>query len=327
VMSARRGLLSPARNAIRVVAVAILIAALGQSAARAGSLPAPTLIQSRVSSSVQSPCQSGDTHCGDPGVIVVQGSPFLLTVTLSASGVPAAFSKDTALTLTSTGPGALSTSTVTMPANTSQFTFDTVSYAPFANDVSVTAVPSGKGTKTSTIVSTPSNSFDVLQTLKFDNASSGAPFQDGAGPGACASVSSTNPICGFLVLPHGASTQVLLSTGACTGLGCNSKGTVTQIIADLTDGTGNPLYSRTDPATLIIKCYRTTCGKGGVSQLLGLAAGSDESGALNVTEPCPAKNTIGASQIYCTDQVQNVRDNADESSIYVLFFEDFRGSI
>jgi hypothetical protein len=327
-MSARRGLFAPARNAIRVAAAAVLIVALGQgAAARAASVPQPTLIQSAVSSTVQSPCQAGDPHCGDPGVIVVQGSPFLLTVTLSDAGVPAAFNKDTTLTLTSSGPGSLSTSTVTMPANTSQFTFDTVSYAPFANDVTVTAGVSGKGNKISSIVSTPSNSFDVLETLKFDSANPGVAFQDGSGPDACASVSSTNPICGYLVLPHGASTQVLLSTGACTGLGCNTKGTVTQVIADLTDEQGNPLYSRTDPATLIIKCYRTVCGKGGVSQLLGLAAGSDEAGALNLTQPCPAKNTIGASQMYCTDQVQNTRDNADNSWIYVLFFDDFRGSI
>jgi hypothetical protein len=327
-MRARRGLFSPARNAIRAAAVAILLATLGQAGvARATPPPQPTLISSAVASSVQSPCASGDSHCGNPGVIVVQGSPFLLTVTLTANGAPAEFNKDTKLTLSATGSGALNTTTVTMPANTSQVTFNTVSYAPFANDVTVTAGVGGKGGKSGSIASTPSNAFDVLQTLKFDNASTGVPFQDGAGSDACATVSATSPICGYLVLPHGASTQVLLSTGACTGLGCNAKGTVTQVIADLTDGLGNPLYSRTDPATLVIKCYRTVCGKGGVSKLLGLAAGSTENGALNQAPPCPAKNTIGPSQTYCTDQVQNSRDNADQSSIYVLFFDDFRGSI
>lgn len=312
---------------LRILCAALLIAALGEAtAARAVAPVQPTLIQSEVSSTVQSPCPPGDSNCGDPGVIVEQGSPFLLTVTLSANGVAATFTKDTTLTLSATGPGTLSTSSVTMPANTSTFTFDNVSYAPFANSVTVTAATNGKG-KTASVTATPSNAFNVLQSLKFDSANPGVPFQDGAGPDACATVTAANPICGYLVLPHGAGTQVLLSTGACTSLGCNTKGTVTQVIADLHDSAGNALYSRTDPATLIIKCYRTVCGSGGVSKLLGLAAGSTESGALTQTQPCPAKNTIGPSQNYCTDQVQNARDNADESSIYVLFFDDFRGSI
>ncbi|TAM85720.1 MAG: hypothetical protein EPN43_11230 [Jatrophihabitans sp.] len=309
--------------------MALLVLALGQvTGAQAASMPYPTLITSAVSSTYQSPCGSTDPNCGDPGVLVVQGSPFLLTVTLTASGTPAAFTKATVLTLTATGRGSLSPQTVTMPANTSQYTFDTVSYAPYDNNVQVSAAVGGKGNKATSIASAPSNSFTVLQTLKTDGASVGSSFADGAGPTACASVSATDPVCGYLVLQHGASTSVLLSTGSCAPpVGCNSSGTVTQIIADLTDGHGNALYSRTDPATLIINCYRTVCGQGGVSHLLGLAAGSGDNGALSQAPPCPAKNTIGADQSYCTDQVQNARDNADESSIYVLFFQDFRGSI
>jgi hypothetical protein len=326
-MVARRRLWN-ARNAIGAAAVAVLAAAMATAvSAHAASVPAPTLIQSAVSSNAQSPCQN-DPNCSDPGVLVVQGVPFLLTVTLtttdsSGNTVAAEFSKDTKLTLTSTGTGSLNTTTVTMPANTDHFTFGTVSYSPFANNVTVTAGVGGKGSKTSTIVSTPSNAFDVLQTLKTDPASNGVPFQDGAGPDACTTVSSTNPVCGILVLPHGAnSSGVLLSTGSCSGLGCNTKGTVTQFVGDI-----NGLYTRTDPATLIINCYRTVCGQGGVSHLLGLVSPSGQTGALVQAPPCPAKNTIGPDQQYCTDQVQNVRGNADNSLIYILFLDDFKGSI
>lgn len=327
-MRARNGRFGLLRNAMRLGAASVLVAALSQATvAQATTAPQPTSIASAVSSSVQSPCAPADQHCGDPGVIVAQGEAFTLTVTLSAGSAAATFTKDTNLLLSATGPGALNTTTVTMPAGVSSHTFDGLSYAPFGNHVTVTAAVSAKGSKTSAIAATPSNAFDVLQTLKFDNANVGVPFQDGAGPAACATVSATDPICGVLVLPHGASTQVLLSTGACTGIGCNTKGTVTQVIADLTAGDGTPLYSRTDPATLVVRCYRTVCGSGGVSKLLGVAAGSNQNGALSQAPPCPAKHTIGASQLYCTDQVQNSRDNADESSIYILFFDDFRGSI
>lgn len=324
--SGRRGPIGLLRTVLGLGAATILVVTFGQETlARAQTALQPTLIASAVSSSIQSPCAPGDQHCGNPGTIVAQGSPFLLTVTLSASGAPASFTKDTKLALSASGPGSLNTTTVTMPAGASIFTFTTVSYAPFANNVTVTATVAGKGKPTS-IASTPSNAFTVLQSLKFDNASPGTPLLDGSGPTSCTTVTAADPICGELILPHGASTQVLLSTGACTGLGCNTSGTVTQVIADLTSG-GTALYSRTDPATLVIHCYRTVCGSGGVSHLLGVAAGSTENGALNQAPPCPAKNTIGATQSYCTDQVQNSRDNADESSIYILFFDDFRGSI
>jgi hypothetical protein len=312
-----------ARNALGLVAVTVLVAVFGPAlGARGTTLPTPTQLHASASSTFASPCGPSST-CGDPGLLVVQNTAFTLHVSLTDDfGAAAAFNKDTKLTLSATGPGSISPTGVTMPGGVTAADFS-VSYSTFANAVTVTVSGSAKGGKTSTLAPGTTQSFNVLQTLKQDGVTLGQSFTDGSGPNDCVTVSSTNPICGILVLPHGANIgQVLLSTGSCVGIGCNTKGTVTQFIGDISG-----LYTRADPATLIIRCYRTVCGQGGVSKLLGVAAESQQAGALTTAPPCPAKNTIGADQLFCTDQVQNTREGADNSLIYVLFFDDFRGSI
>lgn len=298
-------------------AVALLVAALGQ-VAQASSLPAPTHITASFSSTITPPCQPGPT-CGNPGALIVQNTPFTLHIALTDdTGAAAAFNKATTLTLTASGPGVISPASVTMPANASTADFP-VSYSAYANNVAITVSSTIKGKNASTPGTT--DAFTVLQTLHSYAAPSGA-FQQGAGDNNCADVSAANPICGILVLPNGANSDVLLSTGSCDTIGCNTKGTVTQFIGDISGR-----YSKTNPATLIIECYRTVCGKGGVHALTGLAADSQQAGALVTAPPCPAKNTIGGQQDFCTDQVQNNRLNADDSFVYILFADDFRGSI
>lgn len=316
-MSARRSW--HARTTLFTAAAAALVAALLPSvAARAASLPAPTQLTAWVTSDIAPPCNPSDT-CGNPGVLIVQNTAFTLHVSLTDdTSAPAAFNKDTKLTLSAT-PGAqfLSPTSVTMGKDLSEQTFP-VTYSTFANNVVIRVSYSAKRSGFSG--DTPA--FNVLQTLETFGGQPGTGFQHGIGPDDCATVSSTNPVCGILMLSNGSNTDVLLSSGSCVGVGCNTKGTVTQFIGDISG-----LYSKTNPASLIIKCYRTVCGRGGVSQLVGVAADSQNTGALVTAPPCPAKNTIGADQDFCTDQIQNVRLNADDSLIYILFADDFRGSI
>jgi len=281
------------------------------------TLPAPTLIESAVTSSYAAPCDP--QVCAVPDVLVKQGDDFQLTVTLSAAGQPAAFAKDTTLSLTAPGHGLLVPTTVTMAAGASTQVF-AVSYSIYANAVTVTAAVAGNG-KQSKIVSTSSNAFDVLQTLKSDPASPGVAFQDGTGLENCAATDATNPVCGVVVLPNGSGSDVLLSTGSCAGLGCKSAAVVSQVITD----TGG-LYTRTAPATVILECNRTLCGKGGVNKYVALAS-QQAGGPLSAAPACPAKGVIGADQMYCTDYVQSTRDGADNLLLYVLFFDDFRLSI
>jgi hypothetical protein len=315
------GLRRPFKYAINTVriAVAVLLAAalLPAAAASAAPLPAPTLIAAAVTSPYSAPCDP--TVCAVPAVIVKQGAPFVLTLTLTAAGQPAAFNKDTVLTLTAPGPGSLSAATVTMSGGLSTQQF-TLSYAPYANGITVTASVGSKG-KPSTVISTPSNGFDVLQTLKTDSASPGVGFTDGTGLENCAVSNATSPVCGYLILPNGSGSGVLLSSGSCAGIGCNGAGLVAQVITDM-----GGLYSRTSPATMIIKCYRTICGKGGVNKYTAVAS-QDATGSLTAVPACPSKGVVGADQRFCTDYVQSTRDGADNLLLFVLFFDDFRLSI
>jgi hypothetical protein len=309
--------ITPVRKLLAILAGLFIVAGLLPAAAEA-TLPAPTSIASAVTSSVAAPC--GPPDCAVPAVIVAAGAPFSLTVTLTAAGAPAAFKKDTTLSLSATGGGVVSPNSVTMPGGESTHTFTGLTYSTYANGVTVKAAQSGKKTSTT---ATPSNPFDVLQSLKIVSASPNTPFQGGAGPNDCATISTSNPVCGVLVLANGANSNVLLSTGSCVNVGCNVKGTVTQVIADLSS---QPLYSPTSPAKLIIKCYRTVCGSGGVNKYKAVANLS-ATGALVTVPACPAKNTLGATQDFCTDSVSSNRANADELDLVVLFDHDFRGSI
>jgi hypothetical protein len=317
-MAARRSW--HARTTLFATAAAMLVTALLPSVAAqaAAALPAPTQLRAWVTSDIAAPCSPSGT-CGNPGVLTVQNTAFTLHVSLTDdTGAAAAFNKDTNLALSAT-PGAqfLSPTSVGMGKGLSEQSFP-VTYSTYANNVVIQVSYSARkgGFSGNTAA------FNVLQTLETFGGQAGVGFQHGIGPDDCATVSSTNPVCGILVLPNGSNTDVLLSSGSCVGVGCNTKGTVTQFIGDITG-----LYSKTNPATLILKCNRTVCGRGGVSQLVGVAADSQMTGALLTAAPCPAKNTIGADQRFCTDQVQNVRLNADDSLIYILFADDFRASI
>jgi hypothetical protein len=312
------GRMKHATNSVRIAVAVLLATALLPAAAASGAtLPPPTLIAAAVTSPYSAPCDP--TVCAVPAVIVKQGDPFVLTLTLTAAGQPAAFNKDTVLSLTAPGPGSLSAATVTISGGVSTQQF-TLSYAPYANGITVTARVVSKG-KPSTVSSTPSNAFDVLQTLKTDSASPGVGFADGTGLDSCAVSTATSPVCGYLILPNGSRSGVLLSSGSCAGIGCNGAGLVAQVITDM-----GGLYSPTAPATLIIKCYRTICGKGGINKYTAVAS-QDATGSLTAVPACPSKGVVGAGQRFCTDYVQSSRDGADNLLLYVLFLDDFRGSI
>jgi hypothetical protein len=301
-------------SAIMIVTASVLTG-FG-SPASAGSLPAPTLITSAVTSNFVAPC--APPSCSAPPVLVAQNVAFNLTVTLTAAGnVPAAFNQDTTLSLVAPGPGTLSPSSVVMPRNTSTAVFP-VAYSTFANNVTVSAA-GGKGKNA--VPSVGSNAFDVLQSLRTAAASANTPFQDGTGLEECTNTDAANPICSRVVLNNGSNSNVVLSSGSCAGIGCNTKGTVAQVIADLSG-----LYTRTAPAEMIIRCFRTICGSGGVNKYKPLVSQS-ATGVLTQAPACPAKNTIGSGQTSCVDYVQSTREGADNLFLVVLFLDDFRASL
>jgi hypothetical protein len=260
-----------------------------------------------------------------PTVLTSAGAPsdhpFTLTITLLPTG--AAFKSDTVLSLSAPGPGTLDPAAVTMPGGVNSASFS-VSYSAVANGVSVTVSgPKARG-KTPSVAPGTTNSFDVLKTLTTfapDNPN----LKTGLGVGnADCSQTTTEPECGILILPSGfASTEGLLSLGACTpDLGC-SKGTqVVQFLADL--GT---TYSPDNPATLIIRCDKSLCRGGSIAKYT-VKYSQAATGALSTAAPCVNKGVAldaNGTQV-CTDYVQSHRDNSGDTLLYLLFTHDMRGA-
>ena len=314
------------RLALLLAFLASLVAATGglvTSAASAANTAPVSIVIDRVSSSVTPP--SGTPGGAVPYVLVQSGQTFSVTVSFyDASGAPAAFTTDTALSITS-NRGTLSPSTGVARKGVTSATLST-SLATPANQVSLTvSVAGGKGARsTSPGTSRPDQLFDVVSRLRFESATTG--FRQGiGGDGNCTTATAADPVCGVVVLPRGAvSSQVLLSLGACDSAyaGCGSiRGSVVQTLADLSG-----LYTKTSPAALLVKCDKQLCG-GGAIQKQHLSYSLLGNAALQTAPSCPAKNTIGADQPACVDYVQSTRDGSGDTYLYLLFTEDARVSV
>lgn len=309
----------------------MMVAAVGVAIAPAsGTTPSPApvlIVVDAVSSSVAAP--EGTPAGAVPRVLVEAGEQFFVDVSFyDATGAPAAFSKNTTLSITAnTSAGnAPSPSTGVAPRGATSARLTTSLPRP-ANQVRVTVGVAGKKARTVTPgTSSPAQAFDVLKELRLDTSAPGTQFARGiGGDGECASATREEPVCGVVLLPLGAnSSQVLLSLGACDSAyaGCgSSRGSVVQTLADL-DG----LYSPTAPATIVVKCDKSLCGTGAIKSvqlsfsLLGNAA-------LEPAPACPAKNTVGSGQDACVDYVQSHRDGAGDTLLYFLFTRDARVSV
>ncbi|WP_162252796.1 hypothetical protein [Knoellia sp. Soil729] len=321
----------PRRSRLALVLAATfgLVVALAQGVvgpASASSLPAPT---SMVVKAYSDPAVIGASLAGAPAdaiptVLAGKGDAFLVSVTLRAGTLDAAFPNDQDVTLTASGPGALPSATRTIPGGATTTVF-TVSYSAEATGVKVQA-SAGKGNKA---VSGTSNAFDVNRVLSFVPGASeklrdGTAGADGAG---CAVVDRDHPMCGIVVLPKGASSDVALSLGLCpAGESCVKGALVTQMIANLTDATGTRIYDRSNPARMEIICDKSLCGKAGVPSFTALWSRSAV-GALVAVPPCASKGVIDSTLEYCTDYRASQRDGAGDVHLVVWFLDDVRGSI
>jgi hypothetical protein len=261
-----------------------------------------------------------------PPVLAAKGDSFLVAVRLTAGTggtLDAAYRQDQVVTLTASGPGTLSPTSALIPRGTTLSVF-TVTYSSEATDVRVRA----EAGRSSSRISGTSNAFDINRTLSFlpgnaESLRSGTAGADGAG---CAVVDRTNPVCGVVTLPSGASSDVALSLGLCpSSAGCTRGSLVTQVIADLTSN-GVDLYDRQSPARLELICDKTLCGNAGVPSFTALWSES-AFGALTPVQGCAAKGVIDANLSYCTDYRTSTRDGAGDLHLVVLFFRDVRGGI
>lgn len=321
---------APQRRRFALLLVACLVVAfgglfgglVGVTSATAGSPTLPTQMTiTSISSSV--PVPDGVLDISKPNTLVAVGGTVDITVHLNE---PSGFPNDTPLKITSTG-GTPSPSTTTAPAGTADFSIP-VTFTTAANNVGVTlTVTRGPAKGLTSDPLSDSLRFDVLtQLLK---ASSGTvSFGIGGDDGQCTNATRTNPVCGVVLLPSGAESDILLSTGLCdAAYQCNSHGALIQTLF-----AGGTLYDRAHPATLVIKCDKSLCG-GGQIQTVPVNFSFAGNGALGTKAgACPAKDTVGDGlngplQDACVDYVQSKRDGAGDTILYLLFAHDMRGSV
>jgi hypothetical protein len=264
--------------------------------------------------------------------VVVQAGPgsnpssqFTVNVSfLDSAGQPAPLPNNSSTLAITSNYGPLTTST--WPTNGATSAAIVTSLATPANQVSLT-VSAGKGSKAISTSSSESQLFDVIKTFKPVPSIVGAGSAGIGGDSSnnCSVATSANPVCGILVLPFGTSSPALLTLGACdaTYAKCGStKGDVVQALVDLSGGS----YSKTAPATLIVKCDKSLCG-GGAIQNVHLSFSLGGNTPLGDALACPAKNTIGADQDACVDYVQSKRDGSGDTHLYLLFDHDMRTSV
>jgi hypothetical protein len=164
----------------------------------------------------------------------------------------------------------------------------------------------------------------------------------------CAAPTSDVPTCGILLLKNGADGHVTLSVGSCDGLvkvddrlsDCRERddveGLVITAIASFKDPDGDPLYSRKNPAKVILVCDKVLCGKSGhkwhgenghKKPKIRVFYTLNNTGPLtNVAPPCEKKGVLGKGQKVCVDYKNSKRRDGD---LYLpfLFNVDMRGGI
>ena len=310
------------RHLLAVILVGALSAApAGVTATPAAArVPAPTHITiDAISSGTAAPI--GTPPAAWPSVLAVAGQHLVVTVSFfDAAHSPAYFTKDTRLVVTSDHGPVTNIDTV---AQRGEYTSTLIVSMPSpTNRVALTVAVAGGKVVPGT--SGEAQRFDVLSQLRLAKSTAG--FRQGIGGDLdCATATPAAPVCGIVILPQGASSpDVLLSLGPCDDTaysGCgDARGSIVQTIVGL-DG-----YTRTSPATVLIKCDKTVCG-GGAIHTKQLSYTRFGNAPLTTAEDCPAKGTVGLGQLACVDYVQSRRDGSGDTHLYFLFVKDARISV
>lgn len=262
-----------------------------------------------------------------PDVLAAAGDPVQMSLTLTPAG--ATFTTDTPLALSAyAGSGTVSPSSVLFPKNTNSISVP-VTYSAVGNGVQLDVSPAqAKGKPSGLAAHNVSAPFDSLKSLL--KAAAGSPaLASGFGASQCGTTTD-EPLCGVVMLPNGitADTTAALGIATCTtDYGCRAGSQIVSFIADLTSASGTPLYSRTRPATVILRCDKSLCKGNGINSYTVKASAAAIGASFTDVPACPAKGVVGANQTMCTDYVQSTRDNAGDLLLYWLITEDPRGTI
>jgi hypothetical protein len=331
------------RRPLLLLAVAVCLA-VGLSTPALTSAGAATSIQYVVTvdrvytENVSAP--DGTPGSSVPSALVQAGRDFKIDISITdpVTHQPVSFNANADLAISAVGgAGSPMPSTVPVAGGSSALTL-TTQLPTAANKVVVTV--DGAGSLGRKVQEGSSAEFDVVS--KIDFRANKVDFKEGiGGQDNCTIATATDAVCGIMVLPLGAaSSQVLLSLGTCddsaTYVHCNNKSTadakqVVQVLADLDKDGANPgdpqvpIYTTTNPATLILKCDKTLCGTGPIaSKVVNYSFGGNTE--LLPAGPCPAKNTAIEDKV-CIDPVQTNRDGSADTIFYLLFTHDARVTI
>jgi hypothetical protein len=305
------------RHRLRAAMLAVVALVIGVGLMTVGASPssAGSIKGSLVISSVN------DAGTGLAGGVAGRSMSVVVT-RVDTTGAPLTVNQASGVALSAAKPGTLSgTTTGTIAAGASSTRISGAVYSAVANNVTLTARDtSGPALTDGTI------SVNIAHTA-FKTQAIPRQALDVTDP-SCSAPTPDMPTCAFLLLGNGASGDVLMSVGSCDGItSCLKNGATSGELvtasANLKDGNGMPLYTKTAPATIILACDKTLCAKGGVAKF-PVAVDLTDSGALAPLDNCPAKGLVGANQDACVDAVQSTKDNAGDVYTYILFVHDIR---
>ena len=255
----------------------------------------------------------------------VRGQPFDVTfVTEDAFGNVSPVSQPTSFALSrQAGSGTLSGNlAITIAAGQSQGTIPGALYSVAENGV-ILAISATAG-------DTLQSAQTAVNVQSFATSIVGTPgVAVTLTSNQCTAPSPQVPTCAFTTFRHGVNGKAFYSEGVCLGIttGCLQNGGETSllvnVIANLKDANGNPLYSRTDPALTIVACDKSLCAGNSISKYL-LIVDINGNGQYVQAPACPSKGTIAPTGVpFCVDYVTSHRDNAGDTLLYFDFAIDY----
>jgi hypothetical protein len=149
------------------------------------------------------------------------------------------------------------------------------------------------------------------------------------GSSNCVDATPAVPTCAITYFQHGVNGRAFFSEGSCTGIatGCLSAGGETallaNVIANMKDASGNPLYTRTSPALTIFECDKTLCSHAGVTKFV-LFVDVNGTGQYVQAPACPSAGTIAPTGVpFCVDYFTSHRDGSGDTLLYLYFAIDY----
>jgi hypothetical protein len=236
---------------------------------------------------------------------VVAGAPFDVSF---SSNLPLSTTKSTHVVLTALDGTNPVTGSTDVPAGETTGTIAGITLSTVANNVNLHVAVDERRTE----VQPGDLPVDVLRfSSPAPDTSTLIGISGGGSPGVECHPTTTDPICGDLLVPDGIGGPGFVSQ-ACNGP-CGAHGSYVQALIE-TAG----IYSKTNPFEVVFKCDKSLCPGKAIktySVKVELIAGT---GAV-ASPPCASKGVIDPDPDvqFCTDYVQSSRDNAGDVLLHV----------